>query len=532
LAERISAASLKPLLTDGAEIAFLDIREHGQYGEGHPFFSIPIPYSRLESLAARLLPCKSVRMVLMDDGDGVSERAAQRLQYIGYRNVAILDGGVAAWAAAGYNLFKGVNVPSKTFGEMLEHQEDTPRLTATELHSLMARDETVVVLDGRSPAEFEKMSLPGAGCCPNAELGYRLRTLVPDESTTVVINCAGRTRSILGAEGLRLLNVRNPVYALENGTQGWRLAGFQLEHGALPKQLPAPGPAMLEGLADLATTIIDSRGLKLLSPETVAGWLEEPGRTTYLLDVRTEQEFASSHWPGARHAPGGQLVQATDQYVAVRNARIVLSDDIRLRAATTAVWLKEMGHDVYLLDTDARIGGVHDGIADENGKQPSANAQEFKECAAGVAMILDASRGMEFRTAHVEGACWVTRARVDKLDIEPDEAVLVTGRDKTLIDGVRVDLEAMGFEQVRSCAGSPEIWADAGFKLVSTEEVPAEPDCIDYLFFVHDRHDGNMDAARRYLEWETGLLDQLDAQEKSVLNPGATSKSRVNEANA
>ena len=48
---------------------------------------------------------------------------------------------------------------------------------------------------------------------------------------------------------------------------------------------------------------------------------------------------------------------------------------------------------------------------------------------------------------------------------------------------------------------------------------PRDADCIDHLFFVHDRHDGNLEASRRYLEWELGLVDQLDEQERSVLRP-------------
>ena len=121
----ITAKQLKPLLTDGEEIAFLDIREHGQYGEGHPFFSVHVPYSQIEHLAPRLMPCLAVRCVLMDDGDGVAERAANVLVSLGYKDVSILDGGAPAWAAAGYTHFKGVNVPSKTFGELVEHHFDT-----------------------------------------------------------------------------------------------------------------------------------------------------------------------------------------------------------------------------------------------------------------------------------------------------------------------------------------------------------------------------------------------------------------------
>ena len=114
--QHASAQTIKPLLTDGGEIAFIDIREHGQYGAGHPFFAVNIPYSRLEAQAAALLPRRAVRCVLFDHGDGVAERAARRLATLGYNKWPVMEGGAPAWAAAGFTLFKGVNLPSKTFG--------------------------------------------------------------------------------------------------------------------------------------------------------------------------------------------------------------------------------------------------------------------------------------------------------------------------------------------------------------------------------------------------------------------------------
>ena len=527
--KHISPEDLKPLLTDGDEIAFLDVREHGQYGEGHPFFSVPAPYSRIEAVAESLLPRKSVRLVLMDDGDGVADRAAMRMADAGFTDISILEGGAPAWSDAGYTLFKGVNVPSKTFGELLEHAAATPSLTANELATLQDDDPSVVVLDGRSPAEYRKMSLPGALCCPNAELGYRLRRLVPDESTTVVINCAGRTRSILGVEGLRLLGIRNPLFALENGTQGWRLAGFDLDHGTEPQPLPEPSAEDLHKLANIARSIISTHTLETITPETLADWQGDDTRSTYLLDVRTDREYAQGHWPGARHAPGGQLVQATDQYVAVRYARLVLSDDNRLRAAATAVRLRQMGHLVYLLDADASQGEAR---PDSDGKETRSLpelAEQFGRSALGVDAILDASGGMEYRDAHIRGAHWVTRARLDNIDYPHDARLLVTGRESAAVQGVVADLATAGYTQLDSCVGSPAIWSGAGFDLDSTPDSPSDEACIDYLFFVHDRHDGNLDAARRYLEWEVGLVGQLDQQERSVLNPQAPLAADVHE---
>ncbi|MEM9209765.1 MAG: rhodanese-like domain-containing protein, partial [Pseudomonadota bacterium] len=297
-----------------------------------------------------------------------------------------------------------------------------------------------------------------------------------------------------------------------------KLAGFELEHGQEPASLPSPDPGFLEVLAGRAQQLIERHGLPLTSAEKLDDWLADPTRTTYLLDVRSAEEYAASHWPGARHAPGGQLVQATDQYVAVRNSRIVLSDDIGLRAATTAIWLREMGHDVHLLDADARQGAAHRTSPD--GPSHDEAVRAFSAAANGIGTILDASHSMAFRDAHIEGARWVTRPRLGALD-SVSSPILVTGRDQRLIDGVATDLQAMGYS-VRTCAGTPDVWRDAGHAVVSTPTEPPDEACIDYLFFVHDRHDGNLQAARRYLAWETGLIGQLDEQERSVLRPGSS----------
>src|SRR5262245_37175738 len=121
MAGRVDAETLKVWLSDGGEIALIDVREHGQYGEAHPFFAVPLPYSRFELGLPALVPNPAVRLVLCDAGDGVAERAAARAKTLGYCNVSVLSGGAEAWRRAGFTLYAGVNVPSKTFGELVEH---------------------------------------------------------------------------------------------------------------------------------------------------------------------------------------------------------------------------------------------------------------------------------------------------------------------------------------------------------------------------------------------------------------------------
>jgi len=518
--KRLSPREVKPRLAAGGEIAFLDVREQGQYGEGHPFFATPLPYSWLEIGAPALLPRRTVPVVLLDDGDGVAEMVAGRLAALGYADVAILDGGAAGWAAAGYTLFKGVNVPSKTFGEMVEHECGTPNISAEQLKAKQERGEKFLLLDGRPVHEYRRMTIPGSTCCPNAELGHRLPLLLSDEETPVIVNCAGRTRSIMGAQSLREIGIRNPVMALRNGTQGWLLAGYELEYGSgrlYPEALPADTLAQSRGRA---TALRQTHDIPSVDLRTLEAWRADADRTLYLFDVRTAAEYEAGHLPGAVHAPGGQAVQATDQWVAVRGARIVLSDDTGLRAAITAHWLRSMGHDAHVLDLDvSTLDHAETGVRESGIDAPALPEVDPAEVAAGLASgslaLLDVNTGMEYRNGHVEGARWAIRPRLGGLNLAAGTTVVLTAKDRRRAQLVALDLAEMGIGPLRYLAGDREAWAAAGLRMVQTPDDPPDENCIDFLFFVHDRHD-NMDHARGYLAWETGLIAQLDEQERGV----------------
>jgi rhodanese-related sulfurtransferase len=512
---------VKSALSREAEIAFLDVREHGQYGEGHPFFVVNCPFSVLEAEAPRLVPNKSVCTVLLDDGDGVATWAAKKLTALGYTDVSILAGGAPGWNNAGFTLFKGVNLPSKAYGEMVEHDAGTPSVSAEELQAMIDAGENMIVLDGRTPAEFRKMSIPTALSCPNAELGLRIGELVDNPDTRIIVNCAGRTRSIIGAQTLRNLGYNNQIYALRNGTQGWMLAGLTLQHGEMPLALPEPGASTLADVAERRAAFIEANDIPLLTLAEYETLRNDDTRTTYLFDVRSVEEFAKGTMSGADHAPGGQLVQATDQWVGVRGARIVLTDNNDIRAATTAFWLRRMGCDALILDVDVR-----DHVAPRpqerdwmDGLTEIAASDVAKEMADG-AQLLDASPGRAFREGHIQGATWAIRPRLNIDLLDPTKLVIVAGEAPAARRLVALDLLEAGFEDVRILTGASTQWADAGLSVIASQDTPPDKDMIDFLFFVHDRHDGSFEAARRYLEWETGLIDQMDEQEKGAFTRG------------
>ncbi|TXI90478.1 MAG: sulfurtransferase [Cupriavidus sp.] len=527
----VDAVTLKGWLHDADEIALFDVREHGQYGEGHPFYAVPLPYSRLELDIGRLAPRHDVRIVLADDGDGVAQAAATALARLGYTRLFVLDGGMPAWRAAGFTLFAGVNVPSKTFGELAEHHYNTPRISAQELAAMQAGPNAPVVLDGRPPSEFRKMNIPGAVCCPNGELAYRIRDLVPDASTPVVINCAGRTRSIIGAQSLINFGIANPVYALENGTQGWYLNDFKLEHGGTARYPDNPSPRDLDAAREAANALAARFEVPHIDAATALAWLADTTRTTFLCDVRTAEEYAAQSLPGAQHTPGGQLMQATDQYVGVRRARLVLFDAEGVRATVVASWLRQMGHDAVVL-----AGGLQAGSAAGVAARPAAAhgalavpMVDAAQLAAGLAdrsmLALDLRGSMAYRAGHIVGpiagvrarSLWSTRARLAQdLHGVPHDTTLVLVGDADRDDPADLaiaDLQALGYRDVRRLRGGVAAWREAGGPVGEGADTLPDARCIDFLFFVHDRHDGNKAAARQYLAWETGLIAQLDAQE-------------------
>lgn len=530
MARRIDPATLKSWIHDSDELALFDVREAGQFGESHLLFAVPLPFSRLEIDVERLAPTKTVRTVLVDEDGELAPRAAARLEAIGYTDVSVLDGGNRAWAAQGRQLFAGVNVPSKAFGELAEHFYHTPSVSAPQLAKMLEQDPDLVVLDGRPLAEYGKMSIPRAACCPNGELALRARSMVASDATTIVVNCAGRTRSIIGAQTLINLGLKNPVYALENGTQGWMLGGFKLEHGESRRYPDTPDATHVEQARAMAGRLGERFELKRVDGETLQRWLADTTRTTFLFDVRSPEEFAAGSVADAEHAPGGQLVQATDQYVGVRRARIVLWDSDKVRAPVVAHWLQQQGHEVALCDAPTAISGAGraNREAGVNGALPALEEVAVAACDGAAFALVDLRSSLAYRRSHAIGARWSIRHRIASDLSRESRPIVLIADDSRIASLAARELPPAQRERTRVLRGGHAAWLDAKRPIESTPTLPPDGDCIDYLFFVHDRHNGNLDAARQYLAWELGLVAQLDEPERASFHLPAANPSTAN----
>ncbi|MGD0846710.1 rhodanese-like domain-containing protein [Bradyrhizobium sp.] len=328
------------------EIALLDLRHEAAFATGHPLFAANMAAERIALEAEMRLPRKDVPVVVYDAGEGLVAAAIDRLGALGYTDVRALDGGLQAWNNAGFEIFRDVNSYAKAFGELVESRRHTPSLSAEEVGSLISGKANIAILDVRRFDEYATMNIPGSVSVPGAELVLRAGRVAPDPKTTIIVNCAGRTRSIIGTQSLINAGVANRVVALRNGTIGWTLAQQDLEHGAVRRG----GIGLFEGATVNARDVAYRAGVKHVGVEETVALAAQIQRTLYRFDVRDVEEYAAGHIAGFRHYPGGQLVQEIDMAAPVRGARILLTDNRAVRADMTASWLAQMGWETYVLD--------------------------------------------------------------------------------------------------------------------------------------------------------------------------------------
>ncbi|MCX2887685.1 MULTISPECIES: rhodanese-related sulfurtransferase [Pseudomonas] len=497
------------------ELALIDVREEDPFAQAHPLFAANIALSKLELEVFARVPRRDTAITVYDDGEGLAAVAAQRLLALGYRDVAVLEGGLAGWRAAGGEVFRDVNVPSKAFGELVESVRHTPSLAAEQVQALLDEKANVVVLDARRFDEYQTMSIPGGISVPGAELVLRVAELAPDPDTQVIVNCAGRTRSIIGTQSLVNAGIPNPVAALRNGTIGWTLAGQQLAHGQ-DRRFPEVSAANGANAARQARAVADRTGVLRLERGGLLDWQADPTRTTYLFDVRTPEEYNAGHLPGSRSVPGGQLVQETDHVASVRGARIVLVDDDGVRANMSASWLAQMGWQVAVLD------GLSEADFNATGEWqpplpelPAANDIGVERLASWLqedgTVLLDFTTSANYVKRHIPGAHWSIRAQLAETleHLPPASRYVLTCGSSLLARFAAHDLQALTRTPVYVLEGGTTRWIAAGQPLETGETQLAVPRSDRYRR-PYEGTDNPREAMQGYLDWEFGLVAQLE----------------------
>ena len=506
MATIINTHDLKALLDSQALYAVIDVRDWGEFALGQIPGTNCVPRGSLEKYISVLVPKTDTHTVLYCDTGQRSTRAAASLETLGYTNVSVLDGGITAWTAAGYETLHGWSLRGKIYGERLQVEEDIPEMTAEELHARLDRGERLPIFDTRTEPEFQTAHLPGAYCAPGGQLALIAPEVAQDKSQTIVTNCAGRTRSLLGAHTLRRMGFSN-VYALKGGTGAWRIAGYTQE---LEKGDGAPVPWISETsistCKQFAEQIVQEDGISSIIPQDLHA-RQENGKLLYLLDVRLLSEYQAGHIPGALFCPGTQVALLVESLVGVKNAPIITTCADRARAIIAASLLKGTGYpDVSVLEGgttawtaagfDLETGdpeeidfgqpvwmarllqGLPAGVepqalpisgldeATEQADLLTPQALQAKLDAGKPAVLLDVRSIGDFATAHVPGARWLSRGRLD-LQIEhavPDKTspVVLMCRKGNLSPLSVPTLKAMGYTRVAILQDGFDAWQAAG----------------------------------------------------------------------
>ncbi len=506
--------ALAALMASAAPHAVLDVRERGAYERGHVFRTTSLPRRQLETRTPALVTAPATPIAVLDAEGTLAPLAAATLAAMGYRDVRRVEGGVAAWRKAGRPLVQGVNVPSKVFGEHALHAMKTPQVAPHELARRIEQGDDLVIVDARTVEEYTRGCIPGAISVPGAELVPRIGELVDRPETTIVVHCGGRTRSYIGAESLRRMRLPNPILALENGTMGWELAGLTLERGAA-RSAPPPG-AKSRALAETtAARVAAEDAVRFVGPDAVARLrAERRQRNVYLVDVRTAGEYAAGHVAGAMWAPGGQAVQATDDYFAVRAAAFVFVCDGGARAVMTAAWFQKMGFpDVAVLAGGFPAWQQAHGAVETGHPAPSPFGWDAARAAVphvapheiGDATVIDVGPSDAYARGHVPGGAWICPSR-----LEARIAAATSDRARPLVvtcpDGIAstlagATLRRLGYE-ARVLEGGTRGWSAAGRPLeAGATRLLDEPD--DAVLKPYER---GREAMEAYLRWEEALL--------------------------
>jgi rhodanese-related sulfurtransferase len=516
--ERLKAELESP---DGAwprrDWALFDIREAGEADAGHIPGATFLPRRQIEFRIRALVPAADTRIVIYDADDGRALLAAKTLNALGYARVDWLDGGLPAWRARGGEIAQGSNVPCKDFGENVHVSAAVPYMTAQALKARLDSGDRVVICDVRTPEEHKASCIPAGHTSPSFELALHADDLRRDYDL-VVVNCAGRTRSIIGTSTLRLMGIDN-VVALENGTMGWRLAGYDLERGST-RQLAQPSTESVALARRAAEALAREAGAVLADTAAIEGRQAARGRgNVYLFDVRPLASYTAGHIPGAIALPGGQAVQRADDFTAVPGAEIAFVDDGDARALLTAYWYRRMGFpNVSVLDggmpawrkagKPVETGRGRDDPAGVEAARTRLQAVKPADLAAilarGRAVVIDVGTSRQFAGGHLPGAQWVPRGWLEfrmAARAELGEVVVVTAADPAQAILAGATLADLGYRRVLVLDGSPADWKRAGGEIESglPDGVSEPGDVVDPPYAK------GRESMLRYLEWETKL---------------------------
>lgn len=203
------SASLFYEKTRTAESVILDIRSYDSFGGAF----IPGSYhvdrgGNFATFAAWVLPPDCDVYLVADRQEDV-DKAAMWLRRVGVDSIpGYLSGGIFQWCKEGFAI------------------DTVPQISSQTLHDKMTGDAPIVLVDVRSPKEFELAHIEGSINIPAPDLRSRYKELDPGQTCVVV--CGTGHRSSLGTSLLKQMGFKE-VMNVAGGMTGYSMKGYSSE---------------------------------------------------------------------------------------------------------------------------------------------------------------------------------------------------------------------------------------------------------------------------------------------------------------
>jgi rhodanese-related sulfurtransferase len=496
----------------------LDVRDMSESERGRIPGAAILPRRRIEFRIGTLVRDRATPLVVSDGGEEVAPDlrdpraalAAATFTALGYRDVAVLDGGLAAWRQAGLPVVSGTQVSSKAFGRRIGDLERVPTIAVDTLRRWQREGRRVALCDVRSAAEHTEGCVPGAVSVPGFEVVLHALDMAA-ESDVIVMCSSGRTRSLIVARTLIDLGL-GEVVVLDGGVLAWRLAGLELESGSRRRRVMPSKPA--RQFAELGSArLAKHHGVDRIEAAELATLLFSTDGNFTVFDLRNLGRHVVAHVPRSLSVSSDQLIVRHEELIVARDAPVVLVDDDTVRALLTGVWLRRLGQQRVLelagglaaWTRSGRPAATVDemplGWREANAAAPGLGVDDVSHWLAAYspARVLHVDTGASYRSGHLPGATWLPRGwletRIGSVASSLEQALLLTCKDGAQAAFAAATLRRLGHVHVAWLQGGTRTWAGAGRALESSPLSPQDDELLPPV-------PRDAQAMRDYLEWE------------------------------
>ena len=265
-----------------------------------------------------------------------------------------------------------------------------------------------------------------------------------------------------------------------------------------------------------ASQLINKYNLKKVGLKQINDFFSDKTRTTYIFDITTHSKISKCNDLNIKNVPGGQLIQATDNFIGVQNSRVILVDEGDLiRSSMTASWLKQMGYEVYIFDDD--LNYINYFFEKKSKfvipKHQIIKISEIRSCLS--FNILDTRNSHDYKKLHLKRSKWISRKNLRFIDFKKNKNFLIVFDDINKAEMISKDIFSKYNKEIFFYEFKENEVMQYSDILTKSSSSPKKSECIDFVYHTYKRHSGNKNHAKSYLKWEKELLQRMDEQEKS-----------------